>query len=208
MQKHVGVIILLLATSLNALAQKNLLPQTSNVYPDTFAIYWQFPDLPEKLKPDEIFITYIETIYGDRIQIKIKSFDTLAVSPFYSDWESEQALQTRGAYGKKDEGDGYKPARIYEDRRIGHRTTCLLRVTTTTPKIEALIELKQTRPNVTNLLLLANAYEEAECYVNALYIYKRIVLLNTEQGRKEWIAFYERTYKKFRWKDPEGAVNR
>jgi hypothetical protein len=195
-------------TASNAFPQRNLLPKLSSVYPDTFAIYWVFPNPPIKIKEDETFITCINSAYGDDVsKVTIDSFDTLTVTPFYSEWTGEQSLLVHGRYGKKDDENGYKPKGSSYVLRPD-LTYATIKVIETTSKIAALLDLKQTKANVTNMLLLADAYEEEECFVNALYIYKRILLLDTKEGRQEWEAFCNRNYDKFRWQDKEGSVER
>ena len=205
MSKYVCIIVLMFLTAFNAYSQRNLLPQISNIYPDTFAIYWEFPNPPVKLKPDETYITIINVMLGgDVTRVTIGSFDTLIVTPFYSDWFGEKALYVKGRYGRIDNEALYREGG-YTGKRPEDFTSCRLDVMQTTPKIEALLELKQTTANTTNLLILADAYEEEDCYANAMYIYKRILLLNTDEGRREWAAFCKRNSDKFRWKMEQGV---
>jgi hypothetical protein len=69
--------------------------------------------------------------------------------------------------------------------------SCILNVVSRNAKIEALKSLVETNGSVENLKLLADAYEADQCFVNANYIYFRMIWVNQEKAQKYFNEFYQ-----------------
>jgi hypothetical protein len=65
------------------------------------------------------------------------------------------------------------------------------------PEINALIALAKTDANMVNLLLLAGAYEKEQCFLNAYWIYSKMISLDEKTGRNHFQDFYKRNHKHF-----------
>jgi len=64
-------------------------------------------------------------------------------------------------------------------------------------KIEALLTLGRVKRSIQNLLLLLDALEEEECYVNAYWVLALIIEVDPEKGRDYFSDFYKRNFSLF-----------
>jgi hypothetical protein len=193
----VGICFLLSASFVSAQSIK--LPRVSNVYPDTFAVYWQHKPEADQYSRQGISIQIrMETWVGDEL-LKTKSADTLVAIPFYLEYMDDEVFIISGIFFRND-----RP--VPGSFRQGDPVS--LKVLPKSDKIEALIELQYTNASPFNLVLLAEAYEEAQCLVNAMFVYKRIYSIDALEGKKHWDQFYKRNATKLNAVSASGAVHR
>ena len=64
-------------------------------------------------------------------------------------------------------------------------------------KIEALLTLGRVKGSIQNLLLLLDALEEEECYVNPCWVLALIIEVDSEKGRDYFSDFYKRNFSLF-----------
>ena len=154
------------------------LPSQSNVYPEAFAVYWKRSQL---LKSDDKILMRIRVFsaYDDTFLETEASEDTLVTIPFMEEFMSERILHVHGDYTPR-------------DNHFGGWNQKLLRIIPKSPKIEAMIDLAETNFSTNNLIHLAEAFEEERCYVNAFYIYKRMLSSDPETGKLHFDRFCER----------------
>jgi len=52
-------------------------------------------------------------------------------------------------------------------------------------------------PSLQNYLRLAEAYEKEDCYVNAIFIYRQMMKMDSIEGTRYWQEFKTRNLRKF-----------
>ncbi len=165
------------------------LPQKSYVYPDTFAIYWQFDKRYSDDEKENVVIQIkLRSVFGDGLSETFDADDSLVLIPYEADYIYEESLIIEPRVTKS-----IITARDYPP---GHER--LLRIISKNDKIEALIGLVRANPRLTNLLMLAESYEQEKCFVNAFYIYKRMLHLYPNEGVTQWKQFYNRHSTEFK----------
>ncbi len=165
------------------------LPQISNVYPDTFAIYWQFDKrYSDDQKEDLLVKIMVNSSFGDRLFETYDAEDSIVLIPYDNpDYAFERGFLITPQVTKTN----------VTSRGVAGGRDCMLRIISKNDKMEALIALVRTSPRLSNLLMLADAYEEEKCFVNAFYIYKRILSMYQQEGLTYWDQFYKRHYVEF-----------
>jgi hypothetical protein len=167
------------------------LPIHSNVYPDTFAIYWQLEGPYRHAQVPVKFV--LKSLYGGAPYGEEETYDSMFTIPFFPEYKDEEAFLIEGTADIK-----AKPVtRFYLERT--------LKIIPKKEEVEALIALNATAPNIFNLRLLADAYEKEGCFANAYYIYKRMMIINEREGGTLWQKFYNRNYSQF---NPNTGVER
>lgn len=160
------------------------MPLQSNVYPDTFAIYWQ---LETPYRHENVPAKFVlQSIFGGEPYGEEETYDSIFTIPFFPEYKHEQGFVIQGTVKLA----GTPSGRFNQER--------FLKITSKKENIEALIALIATRPNTFNLRLLAEAYEEERCFANAYYIYKRIMIIDENEGKILWQKFYDRNYSEFK----------
>jgi hypothetical protein len=168
------------------------LPQSSNVYPDTFAIYWQFDKpYPDDIKKDILVKIELSSMYGDVHAQIYDANDSLLAIPYNNEYNYEGSLIIRPRITKT----------IVTARDYPPGKECVLKIIPKNDKIETFTALAKTNPSISNLLLLAEAYEEERCFVNAFYIYNRILSEDLATGKTYWLQFYGRHFEEFNFKN-------
>jgi hypothetical protein len=161
------------------------LPKLSNIYPDTFAIYWQFDKrYPDDIKKDILVKIEVGSIYGNDRPDTYDAPDSILAIPYNTEYSYESSLVIRSRVTKT----------IVTARDYPPGKEFVLKVIAKKDKIEA---LATTNPTISSLLLLAEAYEEEECFVNAFYIYNRILSKDLAAGKTYWNEFYGRHFEEF-----------
>jgi hypothetical protein len=175
---------LIIAVSISANAQSIKLPDQSNIYPDTFAIYWR-TDKARMPGDSYAFQLSIASSYGGLEFKTEKSVDSIVSVPFSEDHVYEAGLLMNGIFFRNGE-------KISDRLRYAEK---MLRVLSKSDKIEVCKLMVETNANIQNLKLLADAFEEEQCFVNALHIYTRMISKEPAEGRKYFLQFYIRNYK-------------
>jgi hypothetical protein len=178
--------VVLLTVFFTGYGQSLKLPSTSNVYPDTFAIYWTDGNSVLKGKNISIKIS-CNSIYGDLSNEVKQTNDSIVSLLFAPEFHYENALAIEWSFLKSSQV-------IYEQQRSKLK---VLKVLQKNEKIEALKSLVDTKPRIENLRMLAEIYEEEKCYVNAFYIYYKILLQDRNLGTTDFLNFYNRNSQLF-----------
>lgn len=176
--------VFVIAAMISANGQSIVLPDFSNVYPDTFAIYWQRPEKTNVVKGDYAIQVKCTSLYDDLVFETEQSEDSIISVPFIPEHADEQAMLVCPSFFKNDERIIDRLSRSIE-----------LRVLPQSDKIEALKSLVNTNASIENLKLLADAFEEDKCFANAFHVYRRMILADAIHGRKHLLDFYKRNYK-------------
>jgi hypothetical protein len=163
------------------------LPLKSNLYPDTFAIYWSDNQVKKegvRLKGRLTVSINCVTIFDDPVFLIDPSPDTL-IAVLITDYRTSEKFLITPRFGSNNLEIGRM--RFFVDEYM-------LNLISKTPKIDALRDLVATKPTINNFLLLAEAFEDRQCYVNAYYIYYRIMLDDAQTGEKYFHQFYQRNF--------------
>lgn len=185
-KKLITVYALITAGMISGNAQSIVLPDFSNVYPDTFAIYWKRTEKINLSKENYSIQVKCTSLYDDLIFETGQSTDSILSLPFIAEHADEEEMLVYASFFKN-------------DKRIIDRLSQPInfKILSRSDKIEALKSLVDTNASIQNLKLLADALEEEKCFANAFHIYHRMVLKSPVQGRKHFVAFYEKNYKIF-----------
>jgi hypothetical protein len=180
-------ICLFVACSFLSSAQTIKLPGVrSNIYADTFGLYWGHDICYRKSDQGNLsnYTVYVkfQTIFEDTL-FTITTTDTLAIFPFDQDYANERAFQIICVFKLKDS----KKAKEYKD--------VVVKLLPRNDKIEALRSLVSTNTSLQNLELLADAYESEACYANAYYIYWQMLSIDSKLGKEKFNKFYQRNFK-------------
>jgi hypothetical protein len=125
----------------------------------------------------------VNSSFGDRLFETYDAEDSLVLIPFSNpDYAFESGLMITPHAGKS----------TVNSRNYGPGKEHILKIISKNDKMEALLALVRTNPRLTNLLMLADAYEEQKCFANAFYIYKRTLELYPDEGKVHWYQFYQR----------------
>jgi hypothetical protein len=164
-------------------AQTIKLPHDSKIYADTFAICWgkDFKLGNNDISKYDMRIEF-ETIFGDSF-FTTETSDTLVSFPFIDDYKDEYAFHLHCIFLLRD------------SRKISGTGDALLKLLPPTDKIETLKLLASVNASIQNLQLLADAYEEEACYVNAYHIYSRMISIDVVKGKDSFHKFYQRNNK-------------
>jgi hypothetical protein len=185
MQKYVSLALIATLMGMSFIDPVSVsarLPRVSNVYPDTFAIYWQFDKRYSVEQKENIHVAItVGSIYGDGLFEVFNADDSLVFIPFNPEYIYESALFIKPRATKE-------VVTTQNNTPDGH----VLKLISKNDKLEALIALVRTSSRFTNLVMLAGAYEEEGCFANAYYIYKRMLMLYPQDGATHWEQFYER----------------
>ena len=184
---HIVLVAILAAITFNSsYGQFVKLPLQSNLYPDTFAINWSDKMIKNgiQLKGKLTISLNCTTIFGDGVFKVEPTRDTLIallIAEEFSD--SEQFLIE--PYFRSDHSSVRREIGMSHD-------LYQLKLIPRNQKISALRGLVETNPSINNFLLLAEAFEELECFVNAYYIYFLIMLDDAQAGENHFHQFYQR----------------
>jgi hypothetical protein len=186
--------LVLLLFSFSASGQSHFLksPATSNIYPDTFAVYWRV-DLPQQNKENIYSVGFeLRTMFDDLISVTEPTTDSIVTFLFDQEYNYCNAfILNRSLFANN------QPISIITDERIDRPTTMVLKMVSRNDKIEVLKSLVETRGSLQNLRLLADAYEDQQCFVNACYIYYRMMYVDLELGEKYFNDYYLRNFNTF-----------
>jgi hypothetical protein len=185
----ISIVLLIIASA--AFGQSIKLPHSSNIYPDTFALYWE--RRIESEKTDNTAKFSFMTSFEDEISVTGPGADSIVIIPFDYNYADYTLYKIYGTFFKNG---------LEVDNRNTWIPVSLTKIVS--DKIEALNSLVQTNGNLENLKLLADAYEEKQCYVNAIYIYYRMMLVNPVSGERYFREFYQRNFKSFN--PPKSAI--
>jgi hypothetical protein len=156
------------------------LPQVSNIYPDTFAIYWR----PYKHVSGEGVPTIKFKFAGAYGDFPIESdfvADSIYGFVFEDRYKNESGLSLDWVCRIGDQP-------IFDFNQVGKA----LKVLERDPEIEALRLLVSSVFRWQNLKLLADAYERKQCFVNAYYVYLQIIYVDEQLGQQLFEDFYLR----------------
>ncbi|MBL0743183.1 hypothetical protein [Chryseolinea lacunae] len=165
------------------------LPGESNIYPDSFAIYWTCPNKAwvETHGQPEVHIRFMN-IYGDELFRTPTVKDSIVTFPFNHFNERTLIVSSTTATPKTSDYDSYG-----------------LRILTKRPAIEEMKVVLSFDPSVANYRNLARVYEKERCFVNAIFLYRQMIKMDPEAIR-DWQAFKERNQKKF--SRPEAPIKK
>ncbi|HEY5748395.1 MAG TPA: hypothetical protein VIU12_20135 [Chryseolinea sp.] len=153
-------------------------PAVSNIYPDSFAIYWTCAGVPTATKlPIRV---HFMNVYGDEVFISRQVTDTIVDFRFDNFNERTLIISSSTPSRKRASNDTYG-----------------LRILTKRPAIEEMKVVLAFEPSLQNYLRLAEAYEKEECYVNAIFIYRQMMKMDNLEGTRHWQEFKTRNLRKF-----------
>jgi len=158
------------------------LPEVSNVYPDSFAIYWRTDKVKGLGEKYAVKVKYTSQ-HADMLFEAEKTMDSILTVPFINDYTYEGSMLIYGVFFKND-------VKILD--RLSRPK--IFKILSKNEKIEALKSLVDANPSIENLKLLADAFEEDKCFANAIQIYHRALLKDPSQGQVYFWSFYERNY--------------
>ena len=153
-------------------------PAVSNIYPDSFAIYWTCAGLPPDTKlPIRV---HFMNVFGDEVFISRQVTDTIVDFRFDNFNERTLIVSSSTPSRKRASNDTYG-----------------LRILTKRPAIEEVKVILAFDPSLQNYLRLAEAYEKEDCYVNAIFVYRQIMKMDSIEGARYWQEFKKRNLRKF-----------
>lgn len=156
------------------------LPGESNIYPDSFAIYWTSANKAwvETHGKPVVHIRFMN-IYGDELFRTPSVKDSIVNFPFNHFNERTLIVSSTTATTKTSDYDSYG-----------------LRILTKRPAIEEMKVVLSFHPSLANYRNLALAYEKESCFVNAIFLYHQMMKMDPE-AIQDWQAFKDRNRKKF-----------
>lgn len=152
----------------DAFGQAFVFPETTNVYSDSFAIHVRRYVAEDHYKQELEISTAFED-YKFRIRVE----DSVIVVPYYTLYDKERMLGARLATTSRF-------ARSFNE-------SIRLKPFPKSDSIEAKIYRVAENPGEKNLINLAMAYEEVDCYGNALYIYWKLSRLGNATHLKNFL---------------------
>lgn len=200
---YVVLVANLAIITFNSTCGQILLPLSSNLYPDTFAIYWSDNKIKNSvaLKGELTLSIIFKTIFDDEVFRIDPIRDTLFALLLPEEFRTGEKFLIDPYFGD----NHLVVQRVVRNFKEDYMLTLISR----NQKISALRDLVATKPSINNFLLLAEAFEELECYVNAYYIYYRIMLDDPLAGEKYFHQFFNRNFKELDpSEDRQGAVHR
>jgi len=152
-------------------------PAVSNIYPDSFAIYWTCAGVPSATKlPIRV---HFMNVYGDEVFISRQVTDTIVDFRFDNFNERNLIISSSTPSRKRASNDTYG-----------------LRILTKRPAIEEVKMVLAFDPSLQHYLQLADAYEKEECFVNAIFIYHQMMKMDIVLGTQYWQEFKTRNLRK------------
>lgn len=172
-------IVFLFSGIFSSTAQQFYLPTTSLMYPDSFAIYWTTRNIPRSYDTYSLRVKCM-SLFEDDFGTFAPTTDTIVLLPFTDEMEKDDVYLLDLKFLKNG-----KQIRSGDNPRIVKRA----------PKSERIESMKATvrlAPTLENLQLLANAFEEEKCYLNAVHVYERMIYSYRYAGRLAFKAFISR----------------
>jgi hypothetical protein len=163
-------------------------PRISNVYPQSFGIHWKLNPSTENIDRyrNKRVDVVIQDHFDDVLDSNVELSDTIVTFEFT--YKQARVIFPQVEFSKS---EGYQMGGAY-----GYG----LKVISAVPEIDNLIARVKSEPTMINYLQLADMYERSACYVNAIYAYYQVTLLDEKVGRTYWKKFIERndfTYRRF-----------
>jgi hypothetical protein len=163
-------------------------PRRSNVYPHSFGIHWKLNPSAKNIDRyrNKRVDVAIQDHFDDVLDSNVELSDTIVTFDF-----TYKQARVIFPHVEFSESEGYK---------IGGADGYELKIISAVPEVDNLIARVKSDPTMINYLQLADMYERSACYVNAIYAYYQITLLDEKVGRTYWKKFIERnnfTYRRF-----------
>jgi hypothetical protein len=160
-------------------------PHASFLYADTFALCWGNNLNSSRIVVNDYTATFrFSTIFDEELFTTTStSKDSLTVILFDKSYNTERAFYIHCVFRKE------------SVKAIVHQEV-VVKFLSRDPKLELLRSLVATNANVVNLQLLADAYESAECYANAYYVYSRMFSIDHAEATRSFDRFFRRNFVK------------